>query len=91
MFSRNGLLIFRIHLVLVRVLHTYWPSAFVYTVQSRLAFTVSRDKPFRDIPVLLCFPVAPWMWLDLHCTAAVHDPPTPLGLRGIERAIVLLI
>jgi hypothetical protein len=43
-FLGNGLLVFRILLVLVLVVHVHSPSAFVYSrVQSRSAFTVSRD------------------------------------------------
>ena len=65
-FLGNGLLV----LVLV-VVHVHSPSAFVYSrVQSRSAFTVSRDtKPVRDIPVPLCFLLAVALFALSCCCA----------------------
>jgi hypothetical protein len=55
--------------------------AFSIRVQSRSAFTVSRDtKPFRDIPAPLCFPLAVALFALSCCCAWPLAVPTLLLL-----------
>ena len=79
-----------IHVILV--VHVHSPSAFVYSrVQSRSAFTVSRDtKPVRDIPVPLCFLLAVALFALSCCCAWPLAVPALLLLFTTVCALAMM-